>query len=91
MPAIEAEVCIAMVPTRIDPATTGFAGFDPTLFQPTRDLQRLRGLAGEAQLDQLGADGDIGQTQYERELPNIPAQVRQQALLTEQAIRERAQ
>lgn len=64
------------------------AGADLATVEPDTDQvwEALRGLYLVGRLDDLPAI-----VAYERELPNIPEQVRQQALLTEQAIRERAQ
>jgi hypothetical protein len=64
------------------------AGADLATVEPDTDQvwEALRGLYLVGRLDDLPAI-----VAYERELPNIPDQVRQQALLTEQAIRERAQ
>jgi hypothetical protein len=64
------------------------AGADLATVEPDTEQvwEALRGLYLVGRLDDLPAI-----VAYERELPNIPDQVRQQALLTEQAIRERAQ
>ena len=64
------------------------AGADLATVEPDTEQvwEALRGLYLVGQPDDLPAI-----VVYERELPSIPDQVRQQALLTEQAIRERAQ
>jgi hypothetical protein len=64
------------------------AGADLATVEPDTEQvwEALRGLYLVGQPDDLPAI-----VAYERELPNIPDQVRRQALMTEQAIRERAQ
>jgi multidrug efflux pump subunit AcrA (membrane-fusion protein) len=71
----------------VEPGQNVAAGAEIAIIDPTSDQvwEALRALYLIGQPDDLAAI-----TPYERELPEVPDHVRQQAVLTEKAIRQRA-